>query len=151
MVLPFSRSNGYLRSSRLGASNLWAPFLREPEVRAVNRMLTPISSDMCPPPVTTSPSLWASYRHTTCQPRGSHQADIPRAVQALATRKLGNFTVEIDSPQPPRPRYAIWRGGLDSMVAPTSCYSGLHNSKGLVFHLQTHEPLIRNALRCQIP
>jgi hypothetical protein len=103
-------------------------------------MLTPISNDTCPPPVTTSPSLWASYRYTTCQPRGSHQADVPRVAQALATRKLGTSTVETDSPQPPRPRYAIWRGGPDSMVAPTSRYSGLRDSKGLVFHLQTHEP-----------
>jgi hypothetical protein len=114
-------------------------------------MLTPVSNDTCPPPVTTSPSLWASYRHTTCQPRGSHQADVPRVAQALATRKLGTSTVETDSPQPPRPRYAIWRGGPDSMVAPTSRYSGLRDSKGLVFHLQTHESPIRDVSRRQIP
>jgi hypothetical protein len=114
-------------------------------------MLTPISNDTCPPPVTTSPSLWASYRYTTYQPRGSHQVDVPRVAQALATYKLETSIIETDSPQPLRPRYAIWRGGLDSMVAPTSHYSGLHDSKGLVFHLQTHEPLIRDVSRCQIP
>jgi hypothetical protein len=105
-------------------------------------MLTPISNEMCPPPISTSPSLWASYRHTTCQPRGSHQANVPRVEKTLATRKLVNSIVEYDSPQPPRPRYAIWRGVPDSMVAPTSRYSGLHDSKGLVFHLQSHEPPI---------
>jgi hypothetical protein len=114
-------------------------------------MLTPISDDTCPPPVTTSPSLWASYRYTTCQPHGSHQAGMPHVAQALATRKLGTSTVETDSPQPLRLRYAIWRGGLDSMVAPTSHYSGLHDSKGLVFHLQTHEPSIRDVSIRQIP
>jgi hypothetical protein len=110
-------------------------------------MLTPISNDTCPPPVSTSPSLWASYRHTTYQPRGSHQADVPRVAQALATRKLGTFTVKDNSPQPPRTRYVIWQGGPDSMASPTSCYLGLHDSKGLVFHLQSHEPLIREMVR----
>jgi hypothetical protein len=37
------------------------------------------------------------------------------------------------------------------MVAPTSRYSGLRDSKGLVFHLQTHESLIRDVSRRQIP
>jgi hypothetical protein len=114
-------------------------------------MLTPISNDTCPPPVTTSPSLWASYCHTTYQPRGSHQADVSRVAKSLVTRKLVTSTVEIDSPQPPRPRYAIWRGGPDSMVAPTSRYSGLRDSEGFIFHLQTHESMIRDVSRHQIP
>jgi hypothetical protein len=113
-------------------------------------MLTPISNDTCPPPITTSPSLWAYYRYTTCQPCGSHQADVPRVAQALETHKLRTYIVETDSPQPPRPRYGIWRGGPDSMVAPTSLYLGLRDSKGLVFHLQTHEPPIRDVSRRQI-
>jgi hypothetical protein len=37
------------------------------------------------------------------------------------------------------------------MVAPTSHYSGLRNSKGLVFHLQTHEPPICDVSRSHIP
>jgi hypothetical protein len=110
-------------------------------------MLTPISNDTCPPPVTTSPSLWASYHYTTCQPHGSHQADVPRVSKYLTTRKLRASTVRTDSLQPPRPRYVIWQGGPYSMVVPTSCYSELHDSKGLVFHLQTHEPPIHEMVR----
>jgi hypothetical protein len=37
------------------------------------------------------------------------------------------------------------------MVAPTSRYLGLRDSKGLVFHLQTHKSLIRDVSRHQIP
>jgi hypothetical protein len=110
-------------------------------------MLTHVSNDTCPPPVTTSPSLWESYRYTTCQPHGSHQADVPRVGQALVTQKLEASTVGTDSLQPQRPRYVIWRGGPDSLVVPTSCYSGLHDSKGLVFHLQTHKPPIQEMFR----
>jgi hypothetical protein len=76
---------------------------------------------------------------------------MPHVAQALATRKLVTSTVETDSPQPLRPRYVIWRGGPDSMVAPTYRYLGLRDSKGLVFHLQTHESPIRNVSRRQIP
>ena len=36
------------------------------------------------------------------------------------------------------------------MVAPTSYYSGLRDSEGLVFHLQTHESPIHDISRRQI-
>ena len=37
------------------------------------------------------------------------------------------------------------------MVAPTSRYSGLRDSKGLVFHFQTHEPPMCDVSRHHIP
>jgi hypothetical protein len=76
---------------------------------------------------------------------------VPHVSQYLTTHNLGTSTVKTDSPQPPRPRYVIWRGVPNSMIAPTSCYLGLRDSKGLVFHLQTHEPPIHDVPRHQIP
>ena len=123
-----------LATSQIEASSLHALIPRIPEMQEINGALTPFSR----------------RRVSTCQPHGSHQADVPRVAQTLATRELETSTVETDSPQPLRPRYAIWRG-LDSMVAPTSRYSGLRDSKGLVFHIQSHESPIRDVSRRQIP